>query len=345
MTMPFPFDMAILIGRFQPFHRGHAALLGKALASAPRVTVVLGSALGARTTKNPFTWQERAAMISATLAPEDRTRVGFIPVRDYYDSVLWAKAVDLAVRGVSPKDARTVLVGHHKDASSYYLDLFPRWAYLGAGAQGDICATELRRLFYEGEASGIAQAMESLPATLQGTFTGWLRSAEYSKMREAHLAIQESQKTWGRGPFITLDAVVQACGHILLVRRGRHPGKDLWAVPGGFLEPEERLLDGALRELHEETGLDLNHSPSGFELKEVAVFDHPDRSQRGRTVTHAHYFQLSDSALPAVSGSDDAVEARWIPLPELQAMEDQFFDDHFHILDHFLSISPDQSQQ
>ena len=53
MAMPFTFDMAILIGRFQPFHRGHAALLGKALASAPQVTVVLGSALGARNTKNP----------------------------------------------------------------------------------------------------------------------------------------------------------------------------------------------------------------------------------------------------------------------------------------------------
>jgi bifunctional NMN adenylyltransferase/nudix hydrolase len=232
----------------------------------------------------------------------------------------------------------------HVGASSYYLDLFPGWAYLGAGAQGDICATELRRLFYEGEASGIAKAMDSLPVTLQGNFAEWLRSAEYTKMREEHLAIQESRKIWGMGPFITLDAVVQACGHILLVRRGRHPGKGLWAVPGGFLEPEERLLAGALRELLEETGLDLDHSPSGFDLKEVAVFDHPDRSQRGRTITHAHYFQLSDSALPAVSGSDDAVEARWIPVSELQAMEDQFFDDHFHILDHFLSIIPDRPQ-
>ena len=50
-------------------------------------------------------------------------------------------------------------------------------------------------------------------------------------------------------------------------------------------------------------------------------------------------------ALPAVAGSDDAVEARWIPVSELQAMEDQFFDDHFHILDHFLSITTIQHQQ
>ena len=93
-------------------------------------------------------------------------------------------------------------------------------------------------------------------------------------------------RTWGRGPFITLDAVVLCAGHVLPVRRGRHPGKGLWAIPGGFLELTERLLDGALRELQEETGLVLKTHLRPYELRKVAVFDHPDRSQRGRTITH-----------------------------------------------------------
>ena len=338
--MTYAFDSAVLIGRFQPFHRGHAALLAKALACAPQVTIIIGSALGARNSKNPFTWQERAGMIAATLDPQDRCRVRCLPIRDYYDSALWSKAVVQAVRGLSGAQARIVLVGHHKDASSTYLDLFPEWTYVDAGAQGEVSSTELRRLFYEGEPAGLAMA--SLPATLHGTFTQWLGSAAYASMRDEYLAIQESRKTWGQGPFITLDAVVLACGRVLLVRRGRHPGKDLWALPGGFLEPEELLLAGALRELQEETGLDLKHWPAGFVLKEVAVFDHPGRSQRGRTITHAHCFVLKDSALPVVAGADDAVEASWIPVAELQGMEAQFFDDHFHILDHFLSILPDQ---
>src|SRR4051812_5559138 len=50
--------VAVLIGRFQPFHQGHAGLLAKALAVAPKVVVVLGSSFHARSAKNPFTWQE-----------------------------------------------------------------------------------------------------------------------------------------------------------------------------------------------------------------------------------------------------------------------------------------------
>ncbi|MBG6222322.1 cytidyltransferase-like protein [Janthinobacterium sp. CG_23.4] len=80
MTLAYPAhpaysaDAAILIGRFQPFHNGHAGLLQTALASAAQVVVVLGSAFHARSAKNPFTWQERAAMIAATLPETQRAR-------------------------------------------------------------------------------------------------------------------------------------------------------------------------------------------------------------------------------------------------------------------------------
>lgn len=53
-------DVAVLIGRFQPFHRGHVVLLQRALVSAPTVVLVLGSSFQARNAKNPFTWEERA---------------------------------------------------------------------------------------------------------------------------------------------------------------------------------------------------------------------------------------------------------------------------------------------
>ena len=50
--------------------------------------------------------------------------------------------------------------------------------------------------------------------------------------------------------FCTVDALVQTGGHVLLVRRGGYPGKGLWALPGGFLEPRERLLQGGAPGLH-----------------------------------------------------------------------------------------------
>jgi bifunctional NMN adenylyltransferase/nudix hydrolase len=68
------------------------------------------------------------------------------------------------------------------------------------------------------------------------------------------------------------------------------------------------------------------------------VFDHPDRSQRGRTITHAHYFDLSSDALPNVEAADDAALVAWVPIVELPDMEEQFYEDHYHILDCFLHI-------
>ncbi|MDR2881483.1 MAG: NUDIX domain-containing protein, partial [Azoarcus sp.] len=129
---------------------------------------------------------------------------------------------------------------------------------------------------------------------------------------------------------------VTVAGHVLLVRRRHPPGKNLWAIPGGFLEGRERLLQGAIRELKEETGLAVTDAELAKACRAVAVFDHPDRSQRGRVITHAHWFDLPLPALPPVAGADDAAEARWFPIAGLPGMETELFEDHFVILDGIL---------
>ena len=71
---------AVLIGRFQPFHLGHLALLQQALQAAAQVVVVLGSAYQARSPKNPFTWPERKTLILGSLPAADAARVRCVPV-------------------------------------------------------------------------------------------------------------------------------------------------------------------------------------------------------------------------------------------------------------------------
>ena len=70
-------------------------------------------------------------------------------------------------------------------------------------------------------------------------------------------------------------------------------------------------------------------------LKDQKVFDQPDRSQRGRTVTHAFYFEFASGDLPNVRGSDDAARARWVPLSEVRRMREYLFEDHYFIIEHF----------
>ncbi|NHZ95992.1 bifunctional nicotinamide-nucleotide adenylyltransferase/Nudix hydroxylase [Massilia sp. CCM 8734] len=338
-------DVAVLIGRFQPFHRGHVVLLQRALVSAPHVVLVLGSSFQARNAKNPFTWEERAAMIGATLTEQDRARVSFVAVRDYYDDSLWSAAVRKAVAQSAPDAAHVALVGHFKDASSYYLNHFPKWENIVVESERAIDATCVRRVFFEAEDLDISLSVldDMVPHAVRQYLKAWALLPHYPALVEEHRRIVAYKTAWKSAPyppiFTTADAVVVSGGNVLLIRRGGFPGKGQWAVPGGFVEQRERLLHAAIRELAEETKLALLGTTLEGMLVDVKVFDHPDRSQRGRTITHAHFFDLQTENLPPVEASDDASHAAWIPIVELAGMEDQFFEDHFHILDSFLSLS------
>ncbi|MGH8809951.1 MAG: adenylyltransferase/cytidyltransferase family protein, partial [Noviherbaspirillum sp.] len=144
-------DIAVLIGRFQPFHRGHAELLKMALDVAPRVVVVLGSSFHARSPKNPFTAQERATMIAGILSADEKARVSFVAVRDYYEDGRWANAVRREVGKQIPGASRVALIGYFKNASSYYLNHFPRWELVTCSEAFDIDSTRIRRILFEAE--------------------------------------------------------------------------------------------------------------------------------------------------------------------------------------------------
>lgn len=342
--MPAPdFDTAVVIGRFQPVHRGHALLLRTALACAARVVVVLGSAHRARDARNPFTWEERAAMLRLTLSEEERARVTLLPVRDAYDDARWQAAVTAGVAATGPA-GRVALVGCHKDASSYYLNLFPDWTLVGVTRTDEVDATGVRRALFT------MRDPEARDALLRGLvhpavadyLRGWMAQGWAVALCAEHDAVQRARALWADAPyppvFVTVDAVVRAHGHVLLVERGGDIGRGLWALPGGFIEPDERLLHAAIRELREETGLGLLDLTLAHALRGVAVFDHPARSQRGRTLTHAHFFDLGPTRLPEVAGADDAARALWVPVTELPALETRFFEDHYAILNHFLQL-------
>jgi 8-oxo-dGTP diphosphatase len=97
---------------------------------------------------------------------------------------------------------------------------------------------------------------------------------------------------------------------ILLIRRGKEPYKDCWALPGGFLEMDEELDACARRELKEETGI------TGIELKELFTVGTIGRDPRGRTITIMFYaFTEEDSVLP--KAGDDAAEVKWFTISKL----------------------------
>ena len=91
---------------------------------------------------------------------------------------------------------------------------------------------------------------------------------------------------------------------LLLIKRGGHPFKDMWALPGGFLQKGETVEDCALREIFEET----NVQP--VSILPVGVFSEPDRDPRGWIISNAYASVISEESVRQ-AGQDDAADAQW----------------------------------
>lgn len=340
------FDVAVVIGRFQPFHNGHLALIKEALRVAPQVFVVLGSAHAARSPRNPWTHLERAAMIRDALSEPEQARVRFVPMRDYFYEPRWRKELVRAVTALASNGARIGVVGHFKDATSDYLKGFEAWGLVRVGLLGDVHATRLRETYFLDDSTSSAWSAHLgavVPNSTLELLAAFRHSPHYGELATELRALEAYHEAWKAAPFppvfVTVDAVVTCQSQVLLIQRGKAPGKGLWAVPGGFLELGETLYQSAVRELQEETGLVLPEGAS--QPVATHVFDHPQRSQRGRTISHGYHFQLSDGPLPLLQAADDAAALQWVPIADLASLEEQFFDDHFHLLDTFLKVLPE----
>jgi bifunctional NMN adenylyltransferase/nudix hydrolase len=328
------FDVLVCLGRFQPFHLGHKSIIEAALERADRVIVIVGSAHRARSVRNPFTAEERANMIYNTFPGESRLVVTQVSDQMYNNNA-WVLSVQHAVRPyedmANSKKARVGLIGHDKDATSYYLRMFPQWEFVEMPMVEDFHGTDIRNaLFVHNDLQEY-----KLPKEVAAFLRNFKSTPSYDILREEFRIIKQYRDSWSSAPyapiFVTVDALVIQGGHILLVERGASPGKGLWALPGGFVDQQERLVDAVLRELREETRLKVPEPVLRGSIQRSQVFDHPDRSDRGRTITHAYLIQLEGSnSLPQVKGGDDARKARWIPLSELNSRE--MFEDHMELI-------------
>lgn len=120
---------------------------------------------------------------------------------------------------------------------------------------------------------------------------------------------------------------------VALIERGEEPHKGSLALPGGFVRPDEDLIDAAVRELEEETGLLAPH------LEQLGAYGHPDRDPRMRVVTVAHWAIVAH--LPSPIAGTDAAAARLVPVAEVLADPTRLRFDHHTILSDALDQAHD----
>jgi len=324
---------ALYTGRFQPYHLGHQYVLEEASKLAENIIVVIGSANRPLTFKNPFTVDERKQMIPDKINGSNIIKV---EMKDYATDGQWVLGMQDIVDDIAG-DNDVILIGHYKDASSYYLKTLPFNLYVTNNYK-QISATKIRNEMFENEII----LSNLIPKSTKTILDKWIQSKTFKRLQEEYQFVKDYKKQFECIPyppiFTTTDAVVYCKGSVLLVKRKFNPGKGLWALPGGFLNAKQTLESSCLRELKEETGIKVNKNILRNSIRMSKVFDDPFRSLRGRTITHAFYIHLNFNELPELKAADDAELAKWVPINKIHNMENQLFEDHFFIIDYFLNL-------
>jgi len=216
----YKYDYLVFIGRFQPFHYGHASVILEGLKQARHVIVLIGSADSARTWRNPFTFDERAklvhdwfnmeginehfqwanqkgARVEADACGTTNGRLVILPLNDYtYQDNEWMQAVQTTVdsairakeRGWKDYPPKVGLIGHSKDHTSYYLSIFPQWKnHVDVPAFTDRrhwSATEIREAYFLGKSIDFDE--DPRPKTTRTFLKEFYETEEYTKLKEEH---------------------------------------------------------------------------------------------------------------------------------------------------------------
>lgn len=126
---------------------------------------------------------------------------------------------------------------------------------------------------------------------------------------------------------VVLFAIEDGVLHVLLIERGVEPFRGAWALPGGFVQPDDRDLEhAAARELAEETGV----GPGAAFLEQLATYGAVGRDPRMRVISVAYWAACAE--VPTPRGGSDAARSRLVPAAGIEAGDVELAFDHERIV-------------
>lgn len=357
--------IGLFIGRFSPVHLGHINTINKMLLENDKVIIAIGSLSSAFSTKKILTANETMCIFRDIFPSSSldinyglNENITFIHLYDnLYNDLDWATNIRLNVQQVichqyCHKEQYTVnLYGYNKDYTSKYLNWFPHYKLIEGKpflVDGKIVnATDIREYLFnnlQADKQTVETYLNKLMPTVATSALINIVNTNFDrfiKLKEEYDTYKKYKDAWANAPyppvFVTGDAVVFCNGHVLVIKRKFNPGKSLMALPGGFINQNETIKECILRELKEETKINVPPNKLSNSVRAIETFDAPNRSLRGRTITHAGVILLRDeSCLPRVTAADDAISASWLPIEYLDTKRSEFFEDHYHIIKNLL---------
>ena len=211
-NVAYMYDLSVFVGRFEPFHNGHLAVVETALQHSQNLLIVNGSAGEARRVDYlPFTSEEREQMILASLTDEQKARVHIRHCEDFNNMTLWSEEIRRLAAEVSEKimdhykisTVTTALVGHSKDNSSFYLKEFPEWDSINVDNHKSLSAKNIRKYYFNADKRLVDKFMTNDHRTAEWSLINIVPFGVYNFLKEFRENNPEYQNMVDEWDFMT----------------------------------------------------------------------------------------------------------------------------------------------
>lgn len=338
------YDIGIVIGRMQILHNGHLECIKKTFENSKHVLICIGSCNSPRTIENPFSFEERFTLVQTVidnLELQPYHTYNIIPLNDYLlDNNKWKKQITNEITKIEDKlhtrELKVAIIGGSKN--EWYFDLFKEYdsvyPELTHNKNEVINAKDIRFKYFNHLYFLADRAIEPLvPKETFDFLVEYRKETNYAYIAAEWGRINDLNKNYGFGPFLTGDTVLVYGNKVLLIKRKNHPGRGLYALPGGYFDmKDESLIHCAYRELVEETSCNLTLEEYSNGIFKTQVFDAPKRSLVARIITKVCYVDLPFGMQLDIKANDDAAECHWFTFEEIKDMKHMMYDDHYEII-------------
>ena len=270
--------IAVFIGRFQPFHLGHLDTVRLALEKFDKLVVFLGGVNHAVCIRNPWPYEVRVQCISDCLSENDLSRIHFLPAYDsLYNNDAWQERIEKTIAEKFPNDEISI-IGYAKDATSFYLELFPNWKSYPTDYFHGIDSTTIRKEYFtSGKING-----RLLPDSVNGFLDHFKKQIEYTRLKNWYddISTQQFSKK-------VLTYHIQCNDQVFVVKREQSLGKDQWALPEFDVDDAILLEDQITQRLNDNLGINDYQS-----MKNLGEFFIDNRSMVPNQSTYLVHVRL-----------------------------------------------------
>lgn len=327
----FLYDFSVYIGRFQPFHNGHLKSIKYALKFSKKLIIVLGGAYASPAIRGPWHFTQRMQMILQSLSAGERKKIYFVAIRDrLYHEEKWIQNVQGEVAKITQNAKKIAIVGHEKDSSSYYLRVFPHWAFLETGNYQGINATDIRNLLFLKNDKKMIKNL--VPEKVNTILAKYAKTNEFKALKKKFI-FTERNKHKVQNEFVT-NIIIYCNTYILLIKSKDILKQGLYSLPEVMtLIPnfEEKVLTY----MENEFKIDLHKNELYNNYIACDTFDYSERYPLGRQVSKTYFFKLKKENLPVIMKSQNSLEVSWILIDDLCFFENEMYADHFQIIQYF----------